>query len=127
MKKIFIVSLIFASCYFKINAQQNKLPPMISDIQIKNSFIIIFDSNGKEISRMPQAKNEVKGIATSFFIVTNNGWIITYDEKCKVISKIPQTHNEVKGAVGETFTTLNYGWTITYDKHCKILNRRPTK
>lgn len=106
-------------CFSEISAQQ------ISDVQIKNSWIIVFDTNGKKISQMPQSKKEVVGIAGSFFVVTANGWIITYNEKCKKISQIPLSGKEVKGAAGGTFTVLSNGWIITYDKNCREKNRRP--
>ncbi len=59
----------------------------ISDVQIKNSWIIVFDSNGKKISQMPKLKNEIVGITGNFFVVTSNDWIINNDKKCKEKSR----------------------------------------
>lgn len=116
--KILFLFLLFG--FSEISAQQ------ISDVQIKNSWIIVYNEKGKEISRMTQAKNEVVGTTGSFFVVNNaSGWIITYNEKCKEIARMSSTNKQVKGAVGETFTVLSNGWTITYGKNCKEKSRRP--
>ncbi len=109
-----------------LSAQQNNSISQISDVQIKNSWIIVYNEKAKEISRMPQAKYEVVGTATSFFVVTNSSWIITFNEKCKEIARMPLAKKQIKGAVGETFTVLdNNTWIITYDKKCKEKSRRP--
>lgn len=108
-----------------LSAKQNNSTPQISDVQIKNNWIIVFSSNAKEISRMPQAKNLVVGITGSFFVVTANSWIITYNEKCKEIARMPSSKKLVKGAVGDSFTILSDNWIVTYDKKCKEKSRRP--
>ena len=63
MKNILLL-LLFS--FAKLSAQQ------ISDVQIKNSWIIVYNEKAKEISRMPQAKYEVVGTAGSFFVVKNS-------------------------------------------------------
>lgn len=118
--KLFFFSFLFISHLF---AQDNS---GISDVQIKNNWIIVYNEKGKEISRMAQAKYEVVGTAGSFFVVKNSDWIITFNEKCKEIARMPLAKKQVKGAVGETFTVLdNNTWIITFDKKCKEKNRRP--
>ncbi len=125
MKFIFILLLFSTVCVFKLSAQKSNAI-VISDVQIKNSWIIVYNENGKEISRMSQAKKEVFGITGGFFVVTtSNGWIITYNEKCKEIARMVSSNKQVKGAAGETFTVISNGWIITYDKKCKEKNRRP--
>ena len=82
MKNKFILLLIVSAIGFSLlSAQQNNSTIQIADVQIKNNWIIVFNSNGKEISRMPLSKNEIVGIAGSFFVITANNWIITYNEK----------------------------------------------
>lgn len=125
MKKIFIIYLFFVFSLVKLSAQQKNTIKIISDVQIKNNWIIVFDTNGKYISQMPQSRNEVVGIAGSFFVITANGWIVTYDGKCKRIAQIPLSGKQVKGAAGDTFTVLSNGWIISYDKNCKEKSRRP--
>ena len=61
---------------------------MISDIQTKSGWIIVYGSNGKEIKRMGDSGKEVVGIASDFFVVLSSGWIITYDENCKEIKRM---------------------------------------
>ena len=119
---IFLFSLVFFTSL--LSAQKGNSFINISDVQIKNSWFIVFDNYGKRISQMPQSKNEIVAVASSFFVITNNGWIITYDAKCKKISQMPQSKKQVKGAVGDTFTVYNNGWIITYDNKCKEKNRR---
>lgn len=116
------IAILICLCSFTQNSSS-----VISDVQTKNSWIIVYNEKGKEISRMAQAKYELAGTAGSFFVVTaSNGWIITYNEKCKEIARMPLAKKQVKGAVGETFTVLdNNSWIITYDKKCKEKSRRP--
>ena len=125
MKTIFMFLFILTTHYTKSFAQINNSVMEISDIEIKNGWITLFDSNSKKISQMPQLKNEIVGIAGNFFVVTNNGWIITYDERCKKIEQMAQSGKQVKAAVGSTFTVFSNGWIITYDKKCKEKSKRP--
>ncbi len=125
MKLSYILSFVLVINFSLLLAQQNNSSTQISDVQIKNNWIIVFNSNAKEISRMPQSKNEVVGIAGDFFVVTANNWIITYNEKCKEIARMPSSNKQVKGAVGNSFTVLSNNWIVTYDKKCKEKSRRP--
>jgi len=122
MKKIILISFFFVATFTGIYAQNGVL---ISYVQIKNSWINVYDNNGKKISQMPQSDNEVVGIDGSFFVVVKNGWILTYDINCKKISQMPSSNNIVKCVAGETFTTEKNGWFIIYDKYCKEKSRRP--
>lgn len=56
---------------------------MISDIQTKSGWIIVYGSNGKEIKRMGDSGKEVGGAAGNTFTVKSSDWIITYDKNCK--------------------------------------------
>ena len=58
---------------------------MISDVQVKGSWIEVFDGSGKKISTMSVSNKEVVGVASNFFVVIAGSWIETYDEKCKKI------------------------------------------
>lgn len=122
MKKIILISFFFVATFTGIFAQNDVL---ISYVQIKNSWINVYDNNGKKISQMPLSDNEVVGIDGSFFVVVKNGWILTYDINCKKISQMPSSNNIVKCVAGETFTTEKNGWFIIYDKYCKEKSRRP--
>ena len=88
MKIIFTVLFIFFFHSATFFAQSNATV-LISDVQIKNSWIVVFDSNGKKISQMPQSGKQVKGAAGDTFTVLDNGWIITYDKKCKEKNRRP--------------------------------------
>lgn len=116
MKLIFL--FLFPMVVFVQNNQ------MISDVQTKNNWIIIFNEKGKEISRMAQGKYEVAGMTGSFFVVKNSNWIITFNEKCKEIARMALGKKEIKGAAGETFTVVENSWIITFGKNCKEKSRR---
>ena len=125
MKLTYSLLFLLTINFSLLSAQQNSATNQISDVQIKNNWIIVFNANAKEISRMPKSKSEVVGISGGFFVVTANAWIITYNEKSKEIARMSSSNKQVKGAAGESFTVLSNSWIITYDKNCKEKSRRP--
>ncbi len=53
--------------------------------------IILYNEQGKEISRMPSEYRKVKNAVGETFSVEEHGkWIVTYDKNCKMVSKRPK-------------------------------------
>jgi hypothetical protein len=96
----------------------------ISDVQVKGSWIEVFDSNGRRISTMSSSGKSLGGFSSDFFVVVSGSWIETYDEKCHRIATMSSSGKEVRGAAGGNFTVKNGSWIETYDKNCKRINTR---
>ena len=99
----------------------------ISDVQSSGSWIVVFNDNGKEESRMGSSNKEVVGIAGSFFVVLEGSWIVTYNEKCKEIKRMGSSNKTVRGASGNTFTVKEGSWIVTYNSECEVLPKKCTR
>ena len=58
----------------------------IADVQVKGSWINVYDEKCKEISSMSSSGKTVRGASGNSFTVKVGSWINTYDKNCKEIS-----------------------------------------
>jgi len=106
------------------NSSYSKQNKMISDVQEKDAWIVVYDQNGKENKRMGLHNRTVVGVTSGFFVVEDGAWIVTYDIDCKEIKRMGKHDRIVRGASGNSFIVKDGVWTVTYDKNCKEINRR---
>ena len=72
----------------------------ISDIQLKNNYYQIFDSNGKKGKEMLASNvGQLCGIGTDFSVFLRNNYYATFDEDFKKICISVFTHNPVMLAI----------------------------
>ena len=118
MKKLFLLAFMLLSI--------SAVKAQISDVQQKGSWLIVYNENNKEISRMGFSNSdEYLGMGASFYVVRKGSWLIVYDENSKEISRMGFGNSDVfKSAGGNSFNIKKGSWIITYDKNCKELSRR---
>jgi len=107
-----------------INKRTKEIDMAIADVQVKGSWIHVYNERNKEISRMYFSDKELVGIGSDFFVMVLGSWTYTYDENCKEIARMHSGDKEVRGVVGSTFTAQRGSWIYTYDKNCKEISRR---
>jgi hypothetical protein len=90
----------------------------IADVQIKGTYIEVYDERGSRISFMPINGKEIVGTATDFFVVVAGTYIETYDANCRRINYMSSSGKTVKGASGNTFSVNHGSYIEIYDKDC---------
>ena len=98
----------------------------ISDIQQTDSWVYLYNENGKRYKTMSASSvGEILGWSSSFFVSQKGGWIYLHDSDGKCYKTMSaSTVGDVIGVAGNTFTSRKGGWIYTYDASGKRINTR---
>lgn len=96
----------------------------ISQVENKNSQILVYDEKNECISRMPNTRVEIAGFTSDFFVTIEGGWIRTYDQDCNRLGSMSAIGLTVRSVSGGNFTIAESGEVRTYDRRCKELTQR---
>jgi hypothetical protein len=107
------------------NTKVTKKKDLIADVQMKGSWIEVYDINNNRISNMALRQKNVVAFSELFFVIVEGSWIETYDVYCNKIASTASRDYIVRNATGNTFTLVNGNWIDTYDINCKKINTRP--
>ncbi len=87
----------------------------ISDVQLKGSYLQVFDDRGKKISELSSSHGDLCGIASDFYVVEKGSYYVTYDANSKKIAEISMSHGEFRNASGSTFNLIKGSYIVSYD------------
>lgn len=96
----------------------------ISNVENKESQVRVYDEKGECISTMPNARVELAGFTSDFFVTVEGGWIRTYDQDCERLGSISGIGVTVRSVSGGNFTVSEGGDVKTYDRRCKEVRSR---
>lgn len=96
----------------------------ISNIENKESQIWVYDENSHCVGSMPNARVELAGFTSDFFVTVEGGWIRTYDPDCERLGSLSAIGITVRSVSGGNFTISDAGDVRTYDRRCKEVRKR---
>lgn len=91
----------------------------ISNVEHKDSQILVYDEKNECVSRMPSTRAELAGFTSDFFVTIEGGWIRTYDQDCNRLGSMSAIGLTVRSVSGGNFTIAEAGEVKTYDRRCK--------
>lgn len=99
---------------------------MISDVQLKNNYYQVFDSNGKKIKETHQSSvGEFCGMGMDFMVFFKNNYYSTYDETFRKIKEVHSSSvGNFKNAAGQNIIFEKNNYLGTYDKNFKKISQR---
>ena len=102
---------------------------VISSVETSNSWVYMYDQNGKKYQTLSVSSvGEVKGFSSTFFVSVNNRWVYLYDAEGRRYQTLSVSSvGEVIGVAGDTFTSRNGGWIYTWSKEARKINTRSAR
>lgn len=91
----------------------------ISQVENKDSQILVYDEKSQCVSRMPSTRVEIAGFTSDFFVTIEGGWIRTYDQDCNRLGSMSAIGLTIRSVSGGNFTIAEAGEVRTYDRRCK--------
>ncbi len=98
---------------------------MISDVVREGGYYVIYDQNGKEISKKWWSVGELLGFGSSFVLFCKNGELYTYDAKFNYIfGTRASREGEFVGISGQSMNFRRNGMIYTLDKSFHEISHR---
>lgn len=97
---------------------------MIATIKIEDTWLKVYNPQGKQLSQMPSIKLTLLAVSAHFFVTKQGPWIVTYNQHCHQMGQMLPCTVKVRGASGHSFTTIEGQWMRMYDMRCIQINER---
>ena len=118
--RILLILCVCILSAFSLRAEQ------ISDIEVTNSWIYLYNAQGKKFRSLSVSTvGNICGFSSSFFVSEKGSWIYLWNADGKKINSLSKSSvGEVISVAGDTFTSKKGNWIYTWTKEGKKINSR---